>query len=150
MKSKFSQRVARLACCLCRRPARPMAARPTFRPELLCLEERVVPSTLTVTNLHDTGAGSLRYELGQAHNGDTIAFAQGLRGTITLTSGELKVGQNVTIQGPGASQLSVSGDHASRVFEVLGGANATISGLTITGGLANAPGPWRRPRLARL
>jgi hypothetical protein len=97
-------------------------------------------SNLTVINLSDSGPGSLRYELAQARGGDTIVFARDLQGTITLTSGELQVGQNATIQGPGANVLSVSGNHAARVFEVLAGIDATISGLTIRDGLGDNPG----------
>ena len=140
MKSTFSQRVTRLARSLWRRPASGAAARRPFRPALEWLEDRAVPSTLTVTNLNDSGDGSLRFELAQAQNGDTIAFDSGLQGTITLTSGELQISQSVAIQGPGADLLSVSGDHASRVFEILPGADAAISGLTVTDGVANAPG----------
>jgi len=40
---------------------------------------------------------------------DGIDFAPGLSGTITLSSGELDLTQNVTINGPGAGQLAVSG-----------------------------------------
>src|SRR5262249_13300138 len=96
-------------------------------------------STLTVVNLNDSGPGSLRCALAQAQPGDTVAFAHRLHGTITLTSGELQVGQDVTIQGPGAGRLAISGNHASRVFEILPGADATISGLTVPGGVANGP-----------
>ena len=49
-------------------------------------------STLTVTNILDSGAGSLRAEIAAARAGDTIVFAPILDGqTITLTSGELDV-----------------------------------------------------------
>jgi len=140
MKSNFSRRLARLARSLWGRPAARAAARQPFRPALECLEGRALLSTLTVVNLNDNGAGSLRYELAQAHPGDTVAFAPRLHGTITLTSGELQVGQDVTIQGPGAGRLAISGNHASRVFEILGGADVTLSGLTITGGVANPAG----------
>jgi hypothetical protein len=141
MRSTFSQRVARLARSLWRRPAPGAAARPPFRPALEGLEDRALPSTLTVLNLNDHGAGSLREKLARAQDGDTIAFDEALSGgTITLTSGELRVSQSVAIQGPGADLLSISGDHASRVFEILPEVDAAISGLTVTNGLANAPG----------
>jgi hypothetical protein len=80
-----------------------------FRPALECLEDRTLPSTLTVVNLNDHGAGSLRAELAQARPGDTIVFAHQLHGTITLTSGELEVRNSVTIKGPSADLLAING-----------------------------------------
>ena len=116
------------------------AARPTFRPTLEALEDRWVPSTLTVLNNLDSGAGSLRAEIAAAHNSDTIVFASRLNGqTITLTSGEVLISHNVTIAGPGAGQLTVSGNNASRVFEVAKSTKSvTLSGLTISKGSANS------------
>jgi hypothetical protein len=140
MSLNFSRRVVRLARSLCRRPAPRPAAPRRFWPAVLCLEERALLSTLTVTNLNDSGDGSLRGALAQAQAGDTIAFDSGLQGTITLTSGGLRVTRGVTIQGPGADLLSISGNQASRVFEILPGAAATISGLTVTDGVANPAG----------
>src|SRR5262249_47372513 len=69
--------------------------------------QRAPVSTLTVTNLNDSGVGSLRYQLGRVHDGDTIDFDPGLKGTITLTSGELQVGRDVRIEGPGSANLSI-------------------------------------------
>src|SRR5439155_23181861 len=114
------------------------AARPTFRPTLEALEDRLVLSTLTVLNTLDSGAGSLRAEIAAAHNADTIVFAPSLAGqTITLTSGELLLRHSMTIAGPGAGNLTVSGNHASRVFELVQGAKqVTLSGLTISNGVA--------------
>ena len=112
--------------------------RPRFRPVLEGLEQRWVPSTVTVQNNHDSGTGSLRAAIASAHNGDTINFAPLLNGqTITLTSGELLVNKSVTINGPGLDHLTVDGNHASRVFHVSGGVTATIAGLTITNGSAS-------------
>lgn len=68
---------------------------------------------------------------------DTINFQAGLTGTITLNGTALFITSNVTINGPGARNLSVSGNGVSRVFVVAGSGNtANISGLTITGGNA--------------
>ncbi len=67
---------------------------------------------------------------------DTIEFAHGLSGTIKLTSGELLISDSVTIDGPSAKHLAVSGNNASRVIEIATGFDVTISGLTITHGYA--------------
>jgi hypothetical protein len=94
------------------------------------MEERKLLSTFMVTNLNDSGAHSLRAGI---QSGDaTIAFAPGLHGTITLKS-ELLISDSVTINGPGANELSVSGNNSSRVFEIATG-QVAISGLTITYG----------------
>ena len=71
-----------------------------------------------------------------ASGDNTIAFAKGLHGTIVLTSGELMINHSVTINGPGANQLAVSGNNSSRVFEIAAGLDVTINGLTITHGHA--------------
>ncbi len=51
-----------------------------------------------------------------------------------LTGGQLVVNKDLTIAGPGAKNLTVSGNDQSRVFEVASGTRVEISGLTITGG----------------
>jgi hypothetical protein len=102
-----------------------------------------VPSTLTVTNNLDSGPGSLRADIAAASSGDTIVFAPSLDGqTIRLTSGVLDINKNLTIQGPGASALAISGGYgvsatASRVFEAHA-SNVTIAGLSIIDGIAAA------------
>src|SRR5262249_32766226 len=115
------------------RPGRP-AGRSRCWPALEALEDRTVPSTLTVTNLFDDGDGSLRDQIAAAASGDTIVFDGSLRGTLILTGGELDITRNLTIRGPGAANLAVSGNNAQRVFHVGRGANVTISGLTIADG----------------
>jgi hypothetical protein len=113
--------------------------RPTTRLAVEQLEDRTVLSTLTVLNTLDRGAGSLRDAIAQAKSGDTIAFDPSLDGqTITLTSGELAINQNLDVEGPGASLLAISGNDTSRVFEIGQGVTATIAGLTITHGQAEA------------
>jgi len=92
-------------------------------------------TTFNVNNADDSGMGSLRAALANANDGDRIYFLPSLNGqTITLTSGELLVNKSVTITGPGADQLSISGNDANRVFHISSGKNVTISGLTITHG----------------
>src|SRR5947207_503436 len=100
------------------------------------LEDRYVPSTLTVTSVLDDGStGTLRAVLSTAAQGDVITFAPTLNGqTITLTQGQLTIAQDLTIQGPGAGLLAVSGNNASRVFNIEAGPkvlNVAISGLTV-------------------
>src|SRR5262249_61846482 len=58
----------------------------------------------------------------------------GLSGTIALTNGQLAITDGLTIDGPGADQLAVSGSLQSRVFNISGGVTVTIAGLTIRNG----------------
>jgi uncharacterized protein (TIGR03118 family) len=107
-------------------------------PRLEFLEDRTVPSTLTVTSAADSGAGSLRAVIAAAQSGDQIVFDHHLRGqTITLTSGELTIAKSLDVEGPGADQLTISGNNASRVFDVKGSTtDVAIRGLTIAHGRA--------------
>jgi hypothetical protein len=111
-------------------------SRRTFQPRLEGLESRCVPSTLTVTTSAESGTSSLRATIAAAQSGDTVVFAPSLAGqTITLTKGELLLKKNLAIVGPGAGELTISGNQASRVFEVASGMQVTLSGLTISNGL---------------
>lgn len=100
-------------------------------------------ATFTVTNVGDSGAGSLRQAISDANGAagaDTIDFQAGLMGTIVLTTGQLAITDSVTIQGPGAASISVSGNSASRVFYLYNSASlldVTISGITIDSGAAS-------------
>jgi hypothetical protein len=106
-------------------------------PRLEVLEDRTVPSTLTVTNNLDKGSGSLRDAITNAKSGDTIVFAPSLNGqTITLTSDQLAINNSLDIEGPGASLLAISGNDTNRVFNINEGLTVTIAGLTITHGRA--------------
>jgi hypothetical protein len=111
------------------------------------LEERRTPTILTVTTLLDNVDGSLRAEVLQAQDGDTVQFAYGLSGQIVLTAGEIAVDHSISIEGPGADVITVSGNHASRVFRIEPTSTVGISGLGIAdanggysdgGGIANA------------
>ena len=94
----------------------------------------LVAGTLTVSTTNDGGNGSLRQAIQSAASGDTINFS--VAGTITLTSGELLIAKNLSIAGPGASSLAVSGHTNGRVFEISSNAIVSISGLTIRDGHA--------------
>ena len=108
------------------------------------LEDRSVPSTFTVGNLTDSGAGSLRQAILDANGNagaDVIRFAPAARdGTIALSSGQLSILDDLIIDGPGAGRLAVSGKDASRVFQIGASVAATIDGLTITHGRATGQG----------
>jgi predicted outer membrane repeat protein len=132
---------------------RPLSRRRTaFRPRFEVLENRWVLSTVTVLNTLDSGAGSLRAAIAAAHGGDSIAFAIPTTDpgynpttgafTIGLSSGELLISRNITINGPGADKMTISGGKKNfRVFEVANGLkNVVLSGLTIRDGLVQYAG----------
>lgn len=103
---------------------------------LLALAGPAGADVFTVTNLNDGGDGSLRNAILDAnvHSGsDVIQFASGLTGQISLTSGQLVINGDVTIEGPGANLLAVDAGQTSRVLRVEGGAS-TIRGLTLSNG----------------
>jgi acyl-CoA thioesterase-1 len=95
----------------------------------------ISPISLFVTNTNDSGHGSLRETIAQAApvDGDTVAFAPDVGGTITLTSGELLLTNDLNIVGPGPRALSISVNNASRVFHTTKG-HVMIAELTITKG----------------
>ncbi len=122
MKTKLNS-LTLAAACLALQSAMPVSLR---------------ADSIPVTTTADSGPGSLRAALAGAANGDTID-ASGVAGTITLTSGELVISKSVTLLGPGSKSLVVSGDNASRVFNVTG-AEVTIHGLTIANGQSTQNG----------
>ncbi len=131
--------------CRARRSPRLPRSSLRYAPRVVPLEERALLSTLTVTSDADSGKGTLRAEIAAASSGDTINFAPSAYGTITLTSGPLVVPDiNLTIKGPGADRLTISGNGTYAVL-VLGlvpsgsqtPATMTISGLTIASGNAS-------------
>ena len=64
-------------------------------------------ATLVVTSTADSGPGTLRDAINSAAPGDTITFSLPANSVITLTSGQLQIDKNLTINGPGANLLTV-------------------------------------------
>ena len=147
---------------LVRRRARSlMRAQTGARPVIEGLEDRIVFSTFVVSLLTDTGpidstvtplgagtAGDLRnaiFQADQTPGEDHIIDLTGVSGTIDLqamlppiaTSGS----GSLTILGPGAANLTISGGNAVRNFFIVQG-TVDISGLTIADGLCARRG-WR-------
>ena len=100
----------------------------------------VQAATFTVMNTNDSGPGSLRQAIADANaaaGADTIDFdTAGVFATpqtITLTTGELVIYSDLAISGTGAANLTISGNHISRVFQVLV-VTVRLDALTVTGG----------------
>jgi hypothetical protein len=100
-----------------------------------------VAATLTVTNVNDSGTGSLRQAILSANSAagaDTIVFdtSFNLPRIITLTGTGLAINDvgngPLTITGPGPGLLTISGNNVVRVFAIAPLDTATISGVTIT------------------
>src|SRR5262249_19309061 len=88
------------------------------------------------------GLQSLREAVAAANSSpdaNVITFAPGLAGTIALTGGQLLLNQPVTIAGPGAGVITVSGNNVSRIFDgdnnsPAGAITGSLSDLTLTQG----------------
>ena len=104
-------------------------------------------AVISVTSLGDGAANAancpgascrLRDAIAKAAAGDTINFS--VTGTITLTNGQLDITKNLTIDGPGAAQLTISGDSTSRVFFMTSGNTVLIQDVTIANGNSSTLG----------
>lgn len=140
------------------RPATPARRPRPARLGLEALDRRDVPAVFTVTTLADTtdpadGQLTLREAVAAAHADadadgavDEVRFRAGLRGTITLEHGEVKITEPLKVIGPGANKLAVSGNDAARVFFTLGGHGThdeiavTLTGLTLERGREGSGG----------
>jgi hypothetical protein len=101
---------------------------------------------LPVSNCNDTGSGSLRASIASAVSGDTITIPSNLGcSKITLRTGALTITQDdLTIDGPGADQLTITGKYTSpagdsttehdRILAHTGTGNFEVEGLTLSKG----------------
>lgn len=88
-----------------------------------------------VTSCDDDGPGTLRDAFTNAVSGDVIDLSTLACGTITLTTGSMATtADDLTVQGPGASALTIDAGGLSGVLEHNGVGTLTIEGLTITNG----------------
>jgi hypothetical protein len=134
----------------------------TFVVALLLVPAAAGAATFTVNTTEDkadtgdpatecpdsSGASSLRQCIDKANltaGDDTINFNLPANSTITLVNGNLQINpdnssdEKLVISGPGAGLLTISGSSSNpdSLLVAQGGVN-TISGLTFTGGKANA------------
>jgi hypothetical protein len=108
---------------------------------VLCFGLTVTAATFTVTNTNDSGAGSLRQavlDANAAAGDDTIVFDSSFNSpqTITLAGSEIVVAANgsLTINGPGADLLTISGNNQSRILSTGANVVVNINGLRFTAG----------------
>ena len=137
-------------------PETSLVAPPLVDSEILVQTEAVEASetplvttgtTWVVTSVSDNYTpGTLRYVIGNSQDGDTITFAQSLKGkTITLTGTQLSITSDVTIDAssiwdstnnkPG---VMIDADWNSRVFHI--SADAELIGLNISYGYTSDSG----------
>ena len=119
---------------------------------LLPLSGTAYATTFTVTKTQDTYDGtcdadcSLRDAISHANFVVGADVIQLPAGTYTLalagiyeddnSTGDLDITEDLEIQGAGADVTIVDGAGIDRVFHLVGGSSASISGLTIQGGVA--------------
>ena len=116
------------------------------------------PGRYTVSTTNDSGPGSLRQAIQDLGSGGTVTFASNLLGKpIKLTSGEIVINKDLTIQGPGVNALTdsilIHGGTTNRAFYISSGrvriADIMIVNCRVTGtnasdmegyGLEGSPG----------
>jgi len=99
---------------------------------------------IQVTTTADSGVGSLRDAVFEAESGDEIRFSLPNNSVITLTSGEIAIpeAKDLTIDGGDVTNLSISGNNASRIFNLKSNSSSvnqfTLKNLTLANGTATS------------
>lgn len=97
---------------------------------------RPAGTTLPVTSCEDDGsAGTLRDVVAQAVSGDTVDLTALTCSVITLDAGVISTdADDLAIEGPGASALTIDGNKASLILKHTGAGALTVRGLTLANG----------------
>src|SRR6185436_4345333 len=105
---------------------------------LSLLSINLTAASFSVTNVSDSGAGSLRQAILDANSsgGGDIVFSN-TTGTISLASALPVITANTTITGPGSDLLAIGGNNLLRIFTIESGTTNTFTGLTIANGFAS-------------
>lgn len=125
-------------------------ARNGNQPDIGAFEYQESPLSIVVDSAADDNDGDYsagRLSLREAFNialytdgSDTITFSSSLNNQTIVLGSALFTQRDVTINGPGADLLAISGNSAHRVFNFYSGTTVAISGLTIKDGLASGDG----------
>ena len=113
---------------------------PTPTPVMLLIVDTVADDASLTACTAAPNDCSLRGAITDANanaGADTIEFDAGIFATpqtITLTSGELAISDDLTILGTGARNLTISGNNISRVFFIGQGTTVTFDSMTFSGG----------------
>jgi hypothetical protein len=120
---------------------------PCFRPQLECLEDRLMPSVMVTTTLDPTtpiaGQLSLREAINMVNAGqvadNTILLPAG---NYQNVQGALNVTHSLILQGAGDANTILDGGNKDRVLLIdpAAAVNVQISGVTVRDGNANGPG----------
>ncbi len=92
------------------------------------------PTEIVVTNLNNSGNGSLREAVADIADGGTITFDPSLAGGTVNLFGPIVLSRDVTIDAVDAPGLALDGQATDRVLIVDPGASASVSNLTMTNG----------------
>ncbi len=107
-----------------------------FLIAFFCFSISIAQSEVLVTDLGDDNSkGTLRWAINTANTDsdiDEISFLEGLEGTLRLSSDLPHINNNLTITGPGAKRITISGEGKYRMFVINKGFRLDISGLTFT------------------